>query len=178
VVTLKSIGISLVSLRIFVLVIPVLLTLAVMSSASMAGAQSIPLPPPFPENNPGVTKVAENDKTPPKIEILTTELHAGKNVFQVRITDDSSLLVRQVKYVQNGQLKIDGLFRDQNNVYRALIDIQPPARVVEVTAGDANGNTATTFMEYDIAKSQDVFNQIMNMLSQIPRYFQNLFGLH
>jgi hypothetical protein len=150
--------------------------LAVASTASMASAQSIPFPPPFPENNPEQTKVAENDKSPPKIEILTSELHEGKNVLQVRITDDSSLLVRQVKYVQSGQLKIDGLFRDQNDVYKALIDIQPPSRIVEVTAGDANGNTATTFKEYDIVKSQDTFTQIINMLLQIPRYFQNLFG--
>ena len=156
-------------------VVPVLLILAIVSTTHMVSAQSIPLPPPFPENNPGQPKVVENDRTPPKIEILTTELHTGKNVFQVRISDDSSLLVRQVKYVQNGQLKIDGLFRDQNNVYRALIDIQPPARIVEVTAGDANGNVATTFKEYDIVKSQDTFTQIINMLSQIPRYFQNLF---
>jgi hypothetical protein len=163
-------------LRVFVLIIPVLFTFAIIPSASVVSAQSIPLPPPFPENNPEQTKVAENDKTPPKIEILTTELHAGKNVFQVRITDNSSLLVRQVKYVQNGQLKIDGLFRDQNNIYKALIDIQPPARVVEVMAGDANGNTATTYKEYDVAKSKDLFAQIINMLSQIPRYFQNVFG--
>jgi hypothetical protein len=149
--------------------------LAIASTASVALAQSIPLPPPFPENNPDQTKVSENDKSPPKIEILTSELHEGKNVFQVRITDDSSLLVREVKYVQNGQLKIDGLFRDQNNVYKALIDIQSPSRIVEVTAGDANGNMATTFKEYDIVKSQDTFTQIINMLSQIPRYFQNLF---
>jgi hypothetical protein len=150
--------------------------LAMVSTVGIANAQSIPLPPPFPENNPEETRVAQNDRSPPKIEILTTELHEGKNVFQVRITDESSLQIREVKYVQNGQLKIDGLFRDQNEVYKALIDIQPPSRVVVVTAGDANGNMASAFKEYDIVKSPDVFTQIMNMLSQIPRYFQNLFG--
>ena len=101
----------------------------------------------------------------------------GKNVFRARITDDSSLQVREVKYVQNGQLKIDGLFRDQNDIYKALIDIDPPSRIVVVTAGDANGNQASAFKEYDISGSQDVFTQIMNMLSQIPRYFQDLFGV-
>jgi hypothetical protein len=160
-------------LKIFV---PILLALVVTSGTGYAYAQSIPLPPPSPESNPGETRIAENDRTPPKIEILTTELVAGKNVFRVRITDDSSLQVREVKYVSNGQLKIDGLFRDQNDIYRALVDLQPPSRIVMVSAGDANGNTASTFKEYEVKKSDDVFTQIMNMLSQIQRYFQNLAG--
>lgn len=150
--------------------------LATISSAGYASAQSIPLPPPSPEGGREETRIVENDRTPPQIEILTTELMAGKNVFRVRITDDSSLLVREIKYVHNGQLKIDGLFRDQNDVYKALVDIQPPSRVIVVSAGDANGNMATTFKEYDVKKSDDMFTQIMNMLSQIPRYFQNLLG--
>lgn len=151
--------------------------LAVTSSAGAAYAQSIPLPPPSPENGPEEMRIAENDRTPPKIEILTTELVQGKNVFRARITDDSSLQIREVKYVQEGQLKIDGLFRDQNDVYKALIDIEPPSRIVVVTASDANGNQASTFKEYEISESSDIFTQIMDMLSQIPRYFQNLFSV-
>lgn len=160
-----------------ILAVPILLALVVISTICTASAQSIPLPPPFPESSPEETRIAENDRTPPKIEILTTELVQGKNVFRARITDESSLQVREVKYVQDGQLKIDGLFRDQNDVYKALIDIDPPSRIVVVTAGDANGNQASAFKEYDVSKSQDVFTQIMNMLSQIQRYFQNLLGM-
>src|SRR5215218_1043261 len=104
----------------------VLLFAIVVLGGRYAVAQPIPLlPPPFPENNPDEERVAENDRTPPHIEILTTELHEGKNVFKVRIADESSLRTREVKYVHNGQLRVDGLFRDQNNVYKALIDIQP-----------------------------------------------------
>jgi hypothetical protein len=120
--------------------------------------------------------VAENDREPPKIEVLTTELHEGKNVFRVRITDESSLDIREVKYVQNGQLRVDGLYRDQNDVYKALVDIKQPSRIVVITAGDANDNLATTYREYDVVKSDDIFAQIMDMLSRIPDYFQNLFG--
>lgn len=156
------------------LVVSILLALAVISTTGTANAQSIPLPPPFPESSPEETRIAENDRNPPKIEILTTELVQGKNVFRARITDDSSLQIREVKYVRDGQIKVDGLFRDQNDVYKALIDIEPPSRIVVVTAGDANGNQASAFKEYDISRSQDVFTQIMNMLSQIQRYFQNL----
>ena len=111
------------------------------------------------------------------IEILTTELHEGKNVFRVRITDDSSLRTREIKYVHDGQLRVDGLFRDQNDVYKALIDIYPPSRIVTVTAGDANGNIVSDFEEYEITKPQDIFSQIMDRLSQTLNYFQNLLGL-
>jgi hypothetical protein len=174
--TFKSFGINSLSLKEFAVAF-LLLILTVSAAGRFASAQSIPmLPPPFPENSPQEERIAENDQAPPQIEILTTELHEGKNVFKVRITDDSSLRTREVKYVHNGQLRLDGLFRDQNNVYKALIDIQPPSRVVMVTAGDANGNIISDFREYEITKSQDIFTQVMDRLSQTLNYFQNLFG--
>ncbi|HEX2472226.1 MAG TPA: hypothetical protein VHJ59_05705 [Nitrososphaera sp.] len=173
--TFKLFGIISLSLKEFALAF--LLLMIAVSAGRYASAQSIPmLPPPFPENSPEEERIAENDRTPPQIEILTTELHEGKNVFKVRITDESSLRTREVKYVHNGQLRVDGLFRDQNNVYKALIDIQPPSRVVLVTAGDANGNIVSEFGEYEITKSQDIFTQVMDRLSQTLDYFQNLFG--
>jgi hypothetical protein len=174
-ITFKSFGISSFSLNEFTLAF-LLLVIAV-SAGRYADAQSIPLlPPPFPENSPNEERVAQNDRTAPHIEILTTELHEGKNVFKVRITDESSLRTREVKYVHNGQLRTDGLFRDQNNTYKALIDIEPPSRIVTVTAGDPNGNIASEFREYEITGSQDIFTQIMDRLSQTLNYFQNLFG--
>jgi hypothetical protein len=173
--TFKLVAIGCVSLK--QLTVGLLLFMIVLSSRGPASAQPIPLlPPPFPENRAQEERIAENDRTPPKIEILTTELHEGKNVFKVRITDDSSLRTREVKYVRDSQLTVDGLFRDQNNVYKALIDIKAPSRIVMVTAGDANGNIVSAFREYEITKSQDIFRQIMDMLSQVVNYFQNLFG--
>ena len=155
-----------------------LLLLIAVSAGRYASAQSIPmLPPPFPESSPEQERVAPNDKAPPVIEIFTTELHEGKNVFKIRITDESSLRTREVKYVHDGQLRVDGLFRDQNNVYRALIDIHPPSRIVTVTASDANGNIVSEHMEYEITRPRDVFSQIMDRLSQTLNYFQNLLGL-
>jgi hypothetical protein len=153
-----------------------LLLVLTMSAGRGAIAQSIPmLPPPFPENSPQEERIVENDRAPPRVEILTTELHEGKNVFKVRITDESSLRTREVKYVHDGQLRVDGLFRDQNNVYKALIDIEPPSRIVVVTAGDANGNLVSDFREYQITESQDILTQVMGRLSQMLDYFQNLF---
>jgi hypothetical protein len=175
VITFKLFHITSFALKEFALAF--LLLVIVTSGGRYAGAQPVPLlPPPFPENNPDKEIVAENDQSPPHIEILTTELHEGKNVFEVRIADESSLQTREVKYVHNGQLRVDGLFRDQNNVYKALIDIQHPSRIVTVTASDANGNMASDFREYEITGSQDIFSQIMDRISQTLNFFQNLFG--
>jgi hypothetical protein len=153
-----------------------LLLVLTVSAGRCVFAQSFPmLPPPFPENSPQEERIVENDRSPPQVEILTTELHEGKNVFKVRITDESSLRTREVKYVHNGQLRVDGLFRDQNNVYKALIDIEPPSRIVVVTAGDANGNMVSDFREYEITESQDILTQVMDRLSLMLDYFQSLF---
>ena len=137
-----------------------------------AYGQSFPIPPPFPAGSEQAERVAEGDKTPPRIEILTEELNPGKNVFRDKITDDSTLRVREVRYVHDGQFKSEGLFRDQDDVYKGLIDIQPPSRIVVVTAGDSAGNIASTFHEYEIAGQQDIFKHIMDILSGIPEYIQ------
>ncbi|MCI0558682.1 MAG: hypothetical protein MN733_09315 [Nitrososphaera sp.] len=138
-------------------------------------AQSLPLPPPFPDDGGSEEiRVAQNDRVPPNIEVITEDLQAGKNVFSVRITDDSSLRVREVRYVQNGEIITQGLVRDQDNVYKALVDIQPPSRIVVVTAGDAAGNVATAYEEYDISSSKDLFGQILDMLREVPVFFQSI----
>lgn len=163
---------------IIIIIILAALSAAPLLLAGQASAQSIPLPPPFPGSNEGgEEKKAPNDRDPPQIEILTTELGEGKNVFKVRIVDESSLHTREVKYVYDGQLRTDGLFRDQNNVYKALIDMHPPSRIVVVTAGDANGNIDSAYKEYEVSASQDLFSQIIDMLSQIPAHIENLFGV-
>src|SRR3712207_4186212 len=64
-----------------------LIVLIAVSAGRYASAQSIPmLPPPFPESSPEQERIAPNDRAPPVIEILTTELHEGKNVLDRKST--------------------------------------------------------------------------------------------
>jgi hypothetical protein len=141
---------------------------------SQAYGQSFPIPPPFPSSPEQEDRIAEGDKSPPNVEILTDKLDSGKNVFRVKISDESSLRTREVRYVQDGQFKTEGLFRDQNDVYKALIDIQPPSRIVAVTVADAAGNVAHTFREYDVLDRQDIFKDIMDILGEIPEFVRSL----
>ena len=142
------------------------------ATIGFAYAQPFPLPPPLPSGFEEEEHIAEGDKSPPKIEILTEDLQSGKNVFRVKITDESTLRVREVRYIQEGQFKTEGLFRDQNDIYKALIDIQPPSRIIVVTAGDAAGNIASMHGEFEISSKQDIFMEITDFLSGIPDYLQ------
>jgi hypothetical protein len=46
-----------------------------------------------------ITSLISNDNKAPAIDILTSTLRSGKNVFRVRITDDLEVKVAGLKYV-------------------------------------------------------------------------------
>ena len=70
-----------------------------------ATAQLVPLPPPSPDSNTiEQTNQTPNDNKAPVIEPLTSEVKAGKNVFKVRISDESGLQLGQIKYVHDGKI--------------------------------------------------------------------------
>jgi hypothetical protein len=131
-------------------------------------AQLIPLPPPSPSSNTiDQTNQAPNDNKAPVIEPLTTEIKAGKSVFKVRISDESGLQLGQIKYVHDGKIVTADLVKEQNDVYKALIDIQPPSRIIVIDAADQNGNVATVIKEYNILPGFDILKGIENFFSSI-----------
>ena len=135
-----------------------------------AAAQVIPLPPPSPSSNTiDQTNQVPNDNKAPVIEPLTTEVKAGKSVFKVRISDESGLKLGQIKYVRDGKIVTADLVKEQNDVYKALIDIQPPSRIIVIDAADQNGNVATVVKEYSILPRPDILKGIEN-------FFSSMFG--
>ena len=133
-----------------------------------AAAQLIPLPPPSPSSNTiDKTNKAPNDNKAPVIQPLTTEIKAGKSVFKVRISDESGLQLGQIKYVHDGRIVTADLVKEQNDVYKALIDVQPPSRIIVIDAADQNGNVATVVKEYSILPSPDILKGIENFFSSI-----------
>jgi hypothetical protein len=129
--------------------------------------QLFPLPPPMPDTKSAqTTQGGMNDHRPPIIEILTEYLYQGKNVFKVKITDESTLRLREVKYVQNGLIKTAGLARDQNDVYKALIVAQPPSAVVVVNADDIYGNRSTSAKSFNVLAAPDIFSQLWNFFKK------------
>jgi len=126
-------------------------------------AQLMPIPPPMPD-----TKMVQNvqqgkdDHKPPVIEVLTKDLKQGKNVFKVKITDASGIGLREVKFVQNGAIRIADLVKDYDNVYKTIVTVQPPSAVIVINVEDGNGNRATSGNSFNVAVTTDIFSQIWN----------------
>ena len=161
----STLGINAPSLSIWVYIFITALSLV---SVHSAAAQLIPLPPPSPSSNTiDKTNQAPNDNKAPVIQPLTTEIKAGKSVFKVRISDESGLQLGQIKYVHDGRIVTADLVKEQNDIYKALIDVQPPSRIIVIDAADQNGNVATVVKEYSILPGPDILKGIENFFSSI-----------
>lgn len=135
-----------------------------------ASAQFVPLPPPSPSSSSNTAdpkNIAPDDHKAPIIDVITPNLKAGKNVFKVKLTDESGIQLGDIKYVHNGQIKVIDLVKDINDVYKALIDIQPPSRIVVIEAGDPNGNIATVVKEFSVSPASNIFQNIQEFFSGI-----------
>ena len=160
-----TLGIHAPSLSIWVYVFVTIFSLV---TVQLAAGQVIPLPPPSPSSNAiDEPNQAPDDNKAPVIQPLTTEIKAGKSVFKVRISDESGLELGQIKYVHDGRIVTADLVKEQNDVYKALIDIQPPSRIIVIDAADQNGNVATIVKEYSILPSPDLLKGIENFFSSI-----------
>lgn len=137
-----------------------------------SSGQMPPIPPPPPSNsNLDISKdlkIAKADKTPPKIEVLTEELKQGKNVVEVRITDDSDIKIKQIIFVKQGSLAETSLVEDSKNHYIGLIEVLPPSTVIRVNAIDAAQNEATIYKQIIVRESHDF---LANFFSSIAKIF-------
>ena len=133
-------------------------------------SQIIPIPPPSSPSNEIDDKndKFKNDWTPPIIKILSNELGQGKNVFKVNIIDESHIQLREITYIYEGNIRTEGLVKDNNDVYKGLIDVKGPSTVVIVNAGDEYGNKANVSKVFEIKQTQDLFSKIVD-------YFFNIF---
>jgi hypothetical protein len=144
------------------------LTLAVHGTAL---AQFVPLPPPSAstgQQNKN-SHVAINDKSPPKIEILTKTIYEGKNVFKVKIMDESGIGSSNIKYVNNGQIVTKPLspLQGRPDIYQTLVDMRLPSRIVQLQVTDMAGNTVDTYETYDIVSSNDILKRLTDSLTKL-----------
>jgi hypothetical protein len=138
--------------------------------AANAQLPQIPLPPPFSstdnDNNSNLF-IAPNDRDPPEIEIVSTELKEGKNVLEVKVSDASELKSRHVQFVHEGRVRIADLVRDHDNVYLALVDAQRPSSIIVVDVIDAAGNRAAITEELNVTESMSIIDQLLSFLGSI-----------
>ena len=130
-----------------------------------------PILPPPPSNSgfdrAKDLKIAKGDKTPPKIEVLTKELSRGKNVVEIRITDESYIKTKQIVFVKQGTLSLTSLVEDSKNHYVGLIEALPPSTVIRVDATDAANNKATIYKQLIVTEPKDFFANFFSSISKI-----------
>ncbi len=155
-------------IKLLVVVSMSVLTIAVCHNAS---AQFVPLPPPSAStgHQDKNLHVAINDRTPPKVEILTKTIYEGKNVFKVKIEDESAIGSSIIKYVENGQIVSKPLSPapGQPNTYQTLVDMSPPSRIIQLQVSDMAGNMADTYETYEIVSSNDIFKRLVDSLTNL-----------
>jgi hypothetical protein len=146
-----------------------------------AKAQLIPVPPPVQQPKPtqadlGAVQV-NNSTSSPTIQVLTTSLLEGGNVFRVKITDRFDLRSTQITYVQNGQIVTQGLVRDPNNIYKALINAHLPSAVIITTAVDTQGKSESVVKVLDVTPlPNSILGQITNFLYGVGKSIVSIFG--
>jgi hypothetical protein len=131
-------------------------------------AQIIPLPPPLPSTDSKTDRIQNqagtNDIIPPAVQFLTTELTRGKNVFKVNITDDSDIGLREIGYVHAGQITTQTLVFEGNDVYKGLVNVDPPSAVIVVNVDDIYGNKASFAKSLPVKEPPDIFSRLFDML--------------
>ena len=131
-------------------------------------AQIIPMPPPLPNTDTktdGIQNQAgTNDNIAPVVQFLTTELTRGKNVFKVNITDDSDIGLREIGYVHGGQITTQTLVYEGNDVYKGLVNVDPPSAVIVVNVDDVYGNKASFAKSLPVKEPSDIFSRLFDML--------------
>jgi len=129
-------------------------------------AQLVPLPPPAPDIKPEQTQNqnTSQDNVPPVIQFVTTELADGKNVLKVNVTDSSEIRLREVSFVDDGKIRTETLVYEGNNIYKALVDVNPPSAVIVINVDDVYGNEASLAKSVPVKESQSIISRILDML--------------
>jgi hypothetical protein len=155
--------------------------LSMSENQQQVNAQTIPLPPPIiePKATPSHLEPsqAKNDtSSSPIIEFLTNSLIEGKNVLKIKIIDKSDLKYAEIRYVHNGNVVTQGLVRDQNSVYKALIDVRSPAAMIIINAADINGQRASVIKELNVTSlANNIIGQISNLLYDFGKIIVSIF---
>jgi hypothetical protein len=157
--------------RLLLLSLTTVLGCIIFSNYIKADAQLIPIPPLSTDTKVDNNKsnAFGNDHKPPMMQILTDKLTQGKNVFKVKIIDESGIKSCEIRYINYGSIKTTNCVYDKNDIYKALISAAAPSQTVQVYAKDPNGNSATGVKNFIVSPQPAILDQISNIFSHLLR---------
>jgi hypothetical protein len=144
-----------------------ILGFSIFSNYAKIYAQLLPMPPLFTDKKTDSDKgnTGRNDHQPPIVQFLTSKLTQGKNVFRIKIIDESGIKSCEIKYTNRGIFRTTDCVYDQNSIYKSLISATPPSQTVQVYARDFNGNSVTTIKNLNV-----------NPGPSLPGFLSNIFA--
>ena len=157
--------------RLLLFSLTIVLGFFIFSNYIKTDAQLIPIPSPFTDTKVDNNKsnAVANDHKPPMMQILTNKLVQGKNVFKVKIIEESGIKSCEIRYISYESFKTTECVYDKNNTYKALISAAAPSQTVQVYAKDPNGNSATGVKNFIVSPQPAILDQISNIFSHLLR---------
>jgi hypothetical protein len=154
---------------------------SISENEQQAKAQLVPIP--LPVQQPKTThpdfepNQLNNTTSSAMIQVLTTSLIEGRNVFRVKITDKSDIMRAEIMYIRNGQPLTQELIREPNNIYNALINAHLPSTVVVTNVVESDGKTASVVKVLNVTPlPNSIFGQITNFLFGVGKNIVSIFG--
>jgi hypothetical protein len=153
---------------------------SISENEQQAKAQLVPISLPIQQpttTHPNFEPTQLNNSTGSAVvQVLSTALIEGRNVFKVKITDKSDIMKAEIVYIRNGQPVTQQLVREPNNIYNALIDAHLPSTVVVTNVVELDGKTASVVKVLNVTPlPNSIFVQITNFLFGVGKNILSIF---
>ena len=112
---------------------------------------------------------------PPSIEIMTTVLNEGKNVFKLNITSQAPIENCKITFTKGELKKTEDCVTDGGTTFKALIDARPPYQTVNVYTRDIYGDSSNAMEKLSVLPSPNFFESIWNSINQVGNLSKQLF---
>ena len=102
---------------------------------------------------------------PPRLEMLTKGLWEGKNVIRIKVISQAPIDDCKINFLKQRNIRTVDCVNDHGNIYKALVDAEPPYQILDVTARDIYGDGSAINFRLNVSTQSVYQHQIWNLLS-------------
>ncbi len=132
------------------------------------------LAPPQPQNSD--EKIEKKDQAienrqfpkefqPPRLEILSKELWEGKNVIRLKVISQAPIDDCKINFLKQRNTRTVDCVNDHGNIYKGLVDADPPYQILNVTARDIYGYSSGISLRLNVSAQSVYQHHIWNLVS-------------